>query len=108
MSTGYIETLCFYADFIEYRKPVEPYMIQFVQKVFPDIHVSLIDNFNFLSMFHIHRTGIFEPCNTSCRQRADDGFVCKMLSTSLFSHTGDEANSTTSTTEPKTCDLQDS
>ena len=37
--TGYVETLRFYRDYIEYWKSFEPYIIQFIQMVIPDVHI---------------------------------------------------------------------
>jgi len=50
LPTGYIET-CRFFDVFTYWKHYDPCILQFVQKVIPDVHICLRDNFSYQMRF---------------------------------------------------------
>ena len=126
LPTGYIET-CRFFDVFTYWKDYDPSMLQFVQKVIPNVHICLHDYISyqmrfFTSPYQAQRC-IQNTClqlahfkdNCSCQKIAHYDVTCTIFRHQVLCNTNnlqnsdeDTVSSAASSSPPKPEDFQDS
>jgi len=79
--TRYVETLRYHQDYFEYWKSFEPHILQFIQKIIPDVHTFPHDYLSFQTHYLSPTTTIkvIQTFHTSCLQFSREGFHCNLL-----------------------------